>query len=102
VQCTCRYWNDPAVLSKLGQAMGVGIPGEASLPVGGDLGNEEGGEEDAVKEEEELSVHHFASIGDVEVCQRAQFWNLIALFSCMFLMTFLFRLHCTGTSIISH
>jgi hypothetical protein len=58
--------------------MGVGIPGEASLPVEGDLGNEEGGEEDAVEEEEELSVHHFASTGDVEVCQRAQFWNLIA------------------------
>jgi hypothetical protein len=83
--------------------MGVGIPGEASLPVEGDLGNEEGGEEeDAVEEEEELSVHHTASTGDVEVCQRSQFWNLIALFSCMFLVTFLFRLHCTGTSIISH
>jgi hypothetical protein len=27
---------------------------------------------------------------------------LTALFSCMFLVTFLFRLHCTGTSIISH
>jgi hypothetical protein len=82
--------------------MGVGIPGETSLPVEGDLGDGEGGEEDAVEEEEELSVHHSASVGDVEVCQRAQFWNLTALFSCMFLVTFLFRLHCTGTSIISH
>jgi hypothetical protein len=70
VQCACRYWNDPAVLSKLGQAMGVGIPGEAGLPAyRNEEGTEEEGEDDVGEEEEdELTVHHTASTGDVEVC----------------------------------
>jgi hypothetical protein len=70
VQCACRYWNDPAVLSKLGQAMGVGIPGEAGLPAyRNEEGTEEEGEDDVgEEEEEELTVHHTASTGDVEVC----------------------------------
>ncbi len=68
IQCACRYWNDPAVLSKLGQAMGGGISGEAGLPVEHDLAYEEEGEEDVGEEEEdELTVHHTASTGDAEV-----------------------------------
>ncbi|CAK9857374.1 unnamed protein product [Sphagnum jensenii] len=63
-----KYWNDPAVLSKLGQAMGVGIPGEAGLPAyRNEEGTEEEGEDDVgEEEEEELTVHHTASTGDVE------------------------------------
>ncbi|CAM6020114.1 unnamed protein product [Sphagnum balticum] len=62
-----KYWNDPAILSKLGQAMGVGIAGEAGIAGERDLGNEEEGEEDVGEEEEdELTVHHTASTGDIE------------------------------------
>jgi hypothetical protein len=62
-----KYWNDPEVLSKLGQAMGGGISGEAGLPVERDLAYEEEGEEDVGEEEEdELTVHHTASTGDAE------------------------------------
>jgi hypothetical protein len=72
VQCASRYWNDPAILSKLGQAMGVGIAGEAGIAGERDLGNEEEGEEDVGEEEEdELTVHHTASTGDIEVWQSA-------------------------------
>jgi hypothetical protein len=59
-----KYWNDPVVLSKLGQAMGVGVPGEGGLGMpesANDEDDEEGDEED-----EELTVHHTASTGDVE------------------------------------
>lgn len=64
----CRYWNDPVVLSKLGQAMGVGVPGEGGLHVPGESANDED-EEDGDEEDEELTVHHTASTGDVEVCE---------------------------------
>nr|DAD34002.1 TPA_asm: hypothetical protein HUJ06_004642 [Nelumbo nucifera] len=58
-----KYWNDPVVLQKLGQAMGLAVPGEAATSAdlsGPDEGEEETGNED------ESSVHHTASIGDVE------------------------------------
>jgi hypothetical protein len=61
-----KYWNDPAVLSKLGQAMGVGVPGEGGLHVPGESANDED-EEEGDEEDEELTVHHTASTGDVEV-----------------------------------
>lgn len=61
-----RYWNDPVVLSKLGQAMGVGVPGEGGLHVPGDAANDDDGEE-GDEDEDELTVHHTASTGDVEV-----------------------------------
>ncbi|CAM6042437.1 unnamed protein product [Sphagnum compactum] len=62
-----RYWDDPAILNKLGQAMGGGISGEASLPVERDLACEEDGEENVGEEQEnELTVHHAVSIGDEE------------------------------------
>jgi len=54
------------VLSKLGQAMGVGVPGEAGLHVPGESANDEDDEE-GDEEDEELTVHHTASTGDVEV-----------------------------------
>jgi len=60
-----KYWNDPAVLTKLGQAMGVGPLADAATsdePSGADQGEED----DANEEEDELTVHHTASVGDVE------------------------------------
>lgn len=57
-----KYWNDPVVLSKLGQAMGVGAAGD--IPLSTEFAA--AGGEDADEEEDELSVHHTASIGDVE------------------------------------
>lgn len=59
-----KYWNDPVVLSKLGQAMGVGVPGEGGLDVSSVTANDEDDEGD--EEEEELTVHHTASTGDME------------------------------------
>lgn len=58
-----RYWNDPEVLQKLGQAMGVGPSddGVTSTELSGPEEAEDGGYED------ESIVHHTASIGDVEV-----------------------------------
>ncbi|KAK9681421.1 hypothetical protein RND81_10G001000 [Saponaria officinalis] len=58
-----RYWNDKEVLEKLGQAMGLAVPGEAATS------SERPGldeSEEAGNEEEESIVHHTASIGDVE------------------------------------
>lgn len=56
------------VLSKLGQAMGVGASGEGGLQLPGESANDEEGEEDVGEEEDdELTVHHTASTGDVEV-----------------------------------
>lgn len=62
----CRYWNDPAVLSRLGQAMGVGVPGADGLQIPGESANDEE-EEEGEEEDDELTVHHTASTGDVEV-----------------------------------
>lgn len=63
--CFCRYWNDPVVLSKLGQAMGVGVPGEGGLGMPEAANDED--DEEGDEEEDELTVHHTASTGDVEV-----------------------------------
>ncbi|XP_038985791.1 ankyrin repeat domain-containing protein 2A-like isoform X1 [Phoenix dactylifera] len=63
-----RYWNDPEVLQKLGQAMGIGSSGEAATSTelsGPEEAEEEGGYED------ESVVHHMASIGDVEGLKKA-------------------------------
>ncbi|KAL4203057.1 hypothetical protein AMTRI_Chr02g266660 [Amborella trichopoda] len=63
-----RYWNDPEVLSKLGQAMGIGAAGEAATSTeqsGPEEAEEEGGYED------ESTVHHTASVGDVEGLKSA-------------------------------
>ncbi|XP_068669062.1 ankyrin repeat domain-containing protein 2B-like [Aristolochia californica] len=64
-----RYLNDQEVLQKLGQAMGLGSSGgeaatsaELSRP---DEAEEEGGYED------ESTVHHTASVGDVEGLKNA-------------------------------
>ncbi|KAJ7544047.1 hypothetical protein O6H91_09G063000 [Diphasiastrum complanatum] len=56
-----KYWNDPAVLSKLGQAMGVGDSSDVTEDQTVEEGDELAGEED-----EELTLHHTASTGDVE------------------------------------
>lgn len=59
-----RYWNDPEVLQKLGQAMGMPTSGEAASSAelsGPDSVEEEPGDED------ESVVHQAASVGDVEV-----------------------------------
>lgn len=61
-----RYWNDPEVLQKLGQAMGL-PSGEAenpAEPTGPDETEENAGDED------ESAVHHAASVGDVAVFSR--------------------------------
>ena len=61
-----RYWNDPEVLQKIGQAMGVTIPGDSSASTelsGPEETEEEGGYDD------ESIVHHTASVGDVKVME---------------------------------
>eukprot|EP00249_Psilotum_nudum_P021626 c28179_g3_i2 orf=354-1400(+) len=60
-----KYWNDPAVLSKLGEAMGVGISSDNPIP---DESTEDadGDDEAGEEEDDELTVHHTASVGDVE------------------------------------
>ena len=61
-----RYWNDPEVLQKIGQAMGVGLPGDSSASTalsGPEETEEEGGDDD------ESIVHHTASVGDEEVME---------------------------------
>ncbi|RRT75222.1 hypothetical protein B296_00022260 [Ensete ventricosum] len=63
-----RYWNDPEVLQKLGQAMGVGLAGDGVTSTelsGPEEAEDEGGYED------ESIVHHTASIGDVEGLKKA-------------------------------
>ncbi|KAH9328230.1 hypothetical protein KI387_000338, partial [Taxus chinensis] len=60
-----KYWNDPTVLTKLGEAMGVGSFADAPTsnePSGTDQVEDDNDYED----EDELTVHRFASIGDVE------------------------------------
>ena len=60
-----RYWNDPEVLKKIGQAMGGSFPfgtGSSAEPSGAEE-TEEGGDED------ESIVHHTASVGDDEVME---------------------------------
>lgn len=60
-----KYWNDPVVLSKLGQAMGVGATG--ILTPGEDIAA-------AVEEpehEDESSFHYFASVGKIEDLKTA-------------------------------
>ena len=59
-----RYWNDPDVLQKLGQAMGVAAPGETTSTDGTGL---EETEEDETGNEDESILHHAASVGDAEV-----------------------------------
>lgn len=57
-----RYWNDKEVLQKLGEAMGLALPGEVAGFA------DQPGEDDAEDpgNEEESIVHHTASVGDVE------------------------------------
>ncbi|MGV7989069.1 hypothetical protein PJP10_32370, partial [Mycobacterium kansasii] len=59
-----RYWNDPDVLQKLGQAMGLGASGEAATST--ELSGPDEAEEEAAYEDESV-VHQTASAGDVEV-----------------------------------
>ncbi|KAJ7546148.1 hypothetical protein O6H91_08G026900 [Diphasiastrum complanatum] len=58
-----KYWNDPVVLSKLGRAMGVGESGDIAEHT---TEEGEGEEELAGDEDEELTLHHAASTGDIE------------------------------------
>lgn len=71
-----RYWNDPEVLQKLGQAMGL-PSGEAANPA--ELSGPDETEEDA-GDEDESAVHHAASVGDVAVFSRyfLIFLNLVS------------------------
>uniref|UniRef100_A0A7N0VHR1 STI1/HOP DP domain-containing protein n=1 Tax=Kalanchoe fedtschenkoi TaxID=63787 RepID=A0A7N0VHR1_KALFE len=57
-----RYWNDKDVLQKLGEAMGIGVVGDAATSAF--LSGPEEGEE--VENEDESIVHQTASVGDVE------------------------------------
>lgn len=70
------------MLQKIGQAMGVGIPGEASTAAAGAGASREVAapeEEDANDEEEESLVHQAASVGDAEVTLLICFIFLYAL-----------------------
>ncbi|KAH7373803.1 hypothetical protein KP509_17G075600 [Ceratopteris richardii] len=59
-----KYWNDPEVINKLSDVMGFTLPGGMPF-MDGNLNTREE-EDEAGEEEEELTVHHTASIGDVE------------------------------------
>lgn len=61
--CIFRYWNDPTVLRKLGEAMGLPVSGDAvaSAETSGQ------DESDEVRNGNESIVHGTASVGDVEV-----------------------------------
>lgn len=63
----CRYWNDPKMLEKFGQAMGGTFPGMGGIP-GAETAaanGAAGGEEEEEEEEElgEATVHSTASAG---------------------------------------
>ncbi|CAM8935544.1 unnamed protein product [Rhodiola kirilowii] len=62
-----RYWNDKDVLQKLGEAMGLGVVGDAATSA--DISGPEEGEE--VENEDESIVHQTASVGDVEGLKKA-------------------------------
>ncbi|KAD2393034.1 hypothetical protein E3N88_40011 [Mikania micrantha] len=62
-----KYWNDPDVLKKLGEAMGLAATEDATASTGNPVADE--AEEDA--NEEESIVHQTASIGDVEGLKAA-------------------------------
>ena len=73
------------VLSKLGQAMGVGVPGEAGLQIPGESANDDEEEEEGDEEEDELTVHHTASTGDIEVWCTSHPSELVELHECIVL-----------------
>ncbi|MCO5573299.1 hypothetical protein L7F22_027068 [Adiantum nelumboides] len=60
-----KYWNDPVVLSKLGQAMGVGATG--ILTPGEDIA----AAVEVHEREDESTVHYFASVGKLEDLKAA-------------------------------
>lgn len=62
--CSCRYWNDPETLQKIGQAMGTTMP-FSTVSTAEPSGTEETEEEG--EDEDESIVHHTASVGDGEV-----------------------------------
>ncbi|KAL5724535.1 Ankyrin repeat domain-containing protein 2B [Ranunculus cassubicifolius] len=62
-----RYWNDPDVLQKLGQAMGLGA---SEIPNPDELSGQDEPEDETANEEESI-VHHTASVGDVEGLKSA-------------------------------
>lgn len=59
-----RYWNDPEVLQKIGQAMSINFPGDTATST--TLSGPEETEEDGGDDDESI-VHHTASVGDAEV-----------------------------------
>eukprot|EP00250_Pteridium_aquilinum_P007958 c17556_g1_i1 orf=146-1156(+) len=59
-----KYWNDPVVLSKLGQAMGVGATGV--FP-----GEDVAAAVEEHEHEDESSIHYFASVGKLEDLKTA-------------------------------
>ncbi|KAK9087593.1 hypothetical protein Syun_029987 [Stephania yunnanensis] len=63
-----RYWNDPDVLHKLGQAMG--LPGAGEAATSAELSGPEEPEDETGNEDESI-VHHTASVGDVEGLKNA-------------------------------
>ncbi|XP_062199163.1 ankyrin repeat domain-containing protein 2A-like [Phragmites australis] len=63
-----KYWNDPEALQKIGQAMGVNLPGDSSASTV--LSGTEETEEDSGYDDESI-VHHTASVGDAEGLKKA-------------------------------
>ncbi|PNT64919.1 ankyrin repeat domain-containing protein 2A isoform X2 [Brachypodium distachyon] len=63
-----KYWNDPEILQKIGQAMSINFPGDGatSTVLSGPQETEEEGEYD-----DESIVHHTASVGDAEGLKKA-------------------------------
>ncbi|KAM0883710.1 hypothetical protein ACQ4PT_031480 [Festuca glaucescens] len=63
-----KYWNDPEILQKIGQAMSLNFPGDdaTSTVLSGPQETEEEGDYD-----DESIVHHTASVGDAEGLKKA-------------------------------
>ncbi|GJT35411.1 ankyrin repeat domain-containing protein 2B-like protein [Tanacetum coccineum] len=63
-----RYWNDQDVLKKLGEAMGLAVPEDATASTGNPAAADEA--EEDVNEDESI-VHQTASVGDLEGLKKA-------------------------------
>ncbi|KMZ74770.1 Ankyrin repeat-containing protein [Zostera marina] len=61
-----KYWNDPEVLQKLGQAIGVGSSSAETV-----IAPVENAEIEEIEFDNESAIHHAASIGDVKDLKKA-------------------------------
>ena len=80
-----RYYNDPVFLTKLGKEMGVGIPSDT--PVSNEWTDaNEGEENNGDEDDDDLTVHHTASVGDVQVCLFFKYFILHLCWKFLFIL----------------